>query len=71
MSDELLHLVAVRHELRNAVLTALMAPDSTASINAWIDVDKAAVALATQRRRYDKYVREVCRNAARIADPEG
>ena len=73
MSDEVLRLIAVRQELRDAVLTALMAPDSTASIGAWIDVDKAAMKLATQRRRYDKYRREVCRRAGRAqpADATG
>ena len=66
MSDELLRLMAIRQKLRDVVLTALMAPDSTASINAWIDVDKVAMRLATQRRRYDRYRREVVKRAGRI-----
>ena len=66
MSDELLRLMAIRQKLRDIVLTALMAPDSTASINAWIDVDKVAMRLATQRRRYDRYRREVVKRAGRI-----
>jgi hypothetical protein len=63
VSDELLWLAALRQEMRDAVLTAIMAPDSTASISAWHEVDRAAIKLARQRRRYDKYIREVCRNA--------
>lgn len=62
----MLRLMAIRQKLRDVVLTALMAPDSTASINAWIDVDKVAMRLATQRRRYDRYRREVVKRAGRI-----
>lgn len=62
----MLRLMAIRQKLRDIVLTALMAPDSTASINAWIDVDKVAMRLATQRRRYDRYRREVVKRAGRI-----
>lgn len=60
---EMLALVQSRNELRDAVLTAIMAPDSTAVIAAWMDVDAAAVRLARKRRAYDKHVREVVRNA--------
>lgn len=67
MSDELLRLVLVRRELRDAVLTAVMAPDGAVSISAWQDVDQAAVKVARQRRRYDRHLREVCAKAGRAA----
>ena len=66
MSDEILRLVRVREELRDAVLTALMARDSADVVRAWQAVDKAAVKLARERRRYERHVREVCRKAGRV-----
>jgi hypothetical protein len=67
VSDELLRLAVVRLELRDAVLTAVMAPDGPAVIGAWTDVDQAAVKLARERKRYERHVREVCAKAGRAA----
>jgi len=66
-SGELARLNAARMHLRDKVLLALMSPDTTETINAWMDVDKAAVELAKWRRAYDKHIREVVKNAQRRA----
>ena len=70
MSDAMLALIRERGELRDAVLTAILARDSADVVRAWQDVDKAAVKLARERRRYDQYVKEVCAKAGRIAPAE-
>ncbi len=69
-SDELLELSWARLDLRDKVLLAVMAPDSTASISAWIEVDKAAAEVVNKRRAYDKHIRQVVKHAgAKPSEP--
>jgi hypothetical protein len=73
VSDELLKLSFARQEVRNAALAAMLAEscgDAASVFTAWKTVDDAAASLTRARRRYDRHVREVCRNAGRVTDPE-
>jgi hypothetical protein len=67
MNDELsrhprLILTHARHELRDALLNALVADNSSDSFTAWEQVDLAAVALVEARKKYKRYVRRVVKN---------
>jgi hypothetical protein len=63
---EILALTMARQALARSVLLAVAeghGGDWNAEFTAWGEVDRAAMTLATARRRYDRHVRKVAGNA--------